>query len=193
MTLASVRLLDVWSALGGGPLRGKRGQAFWRDGDSFSVAIKAEEGTWYDHRDGRGGGALALVETALGYTRSSAIQWLEKNCGLDARRSLSPLERNQYAQRITESVDAESWSIAAAALAEDVLNGLEADDPTRADFTRLLHTIGTGRGSLIGEYHAWRDAYPELTAGMVRAGRDSEARMQRRLALYLMQEVSNAA
>ena len=43
---------DVWSALGGPELRGNRGQAFWRGGDGYSVALDFEKGLWHDHRDG---------------------------------------------------------------------------------------------------------------------------------------------
>ena len=48
MTLREVPLLDVWHALGGGALRGRRGQASWRDGDGYSVAINVAKNAWYD-------------------------------------------------------------------------------------------------------------------------------------------------
>ena len=90
-------ILEVWSALGGGPLRGKRGQAFWRDGDGYSIALEPAKGSWYDHRDARGGGVLALVETALGCDRQAALGWLEANCGLDDLK-LTPAERRNRAE-----------------------------------------------------------------------------------------------
>jgi len=62
MTLSDIGILAVWHALSGGELRGRRGVAFWRGGDGYSVSLNPERGTWYDFRDGIGGGVLALVE-----------------------------------------------------------------------------------------------------------------------------------
>ena len=61
MKLAFIHLLGAWTKLGGGPLRGKRGKAFWRGGDGYSIALDLEKDTWFDHRDGHGGGVRALV------------------------------------------------------------------------------------------------------------------------------------
>jgi len=192
MTLAELDIVSVWCALGGGRLRGKRGQAFWRKGDGFSVAIYTEKRAWRDFRDGTGGGALALVETALGCPRSAALRWLEENCGLDARRSFSKTERTAHGKQIAERTKIESWGIAAHALAERALDELEANDPRRADYTRILGVIRTGGAALIKEYHAWRVINPKFTQSMVRAGISSRARVQRRLAIYVL-EFANAA
>ena len=97
MRLPEIDILETWAALGGGPLRGKRGKAFWRDGDSYNIALDAAKGTWYDHRDGHGGGVLALVETALGCDRRDALAFLETHCGLDPHRPLTPQERRAQA------------------------------------------------------------------------------------------------
>jgi hypothetical protein len=190
VTLASIPLLDLWRELGGGALRGKRGKAFWRGGDGYSIALDPAKCTWYDHRDARGGGVLALVETALGCNRRAALQWLETNCGLEARRPLSVADRRNYRQ---ERDDADHFGIAAQALAEEALDQLDACDPGRADYTRLLGIIRTGGAALAVEYRAWWDAHPEFTRAMAGAGRDSAARAQRRLARYLVAEVSSAA
>ncbi len=66
MRIAALPILTTWHALGGGPLHGKRGKAFWRDGDGFSIAVNIARGTWFDHRDGRGGagGATLTFEKA---------------------------------------------------------------------------------------------------------------------------------
>lgn len=179
MRLADLDIVSVWSALGGGPLRGKRGQAFWRNGDGHCVGVNAEKGTWRDYRDGTGGGALALVETVLGCPRSDALRWLEGNCGLDARRSFTRQERTEHVKQIAERTKAESWGIAARALSEQALDELETNDPGRADCTRLLGNIRTDGPALIGEYRTWRENHPELTEAMVRAGMSSQARVQR--------------
>ena len=189
MRLAELEILDIWSALGGGALRGNRGKAFWRDGDGYSIALEPAKVTWFDFRDARGGGVLALVETALGCDRRSALQWLETNCGLDSSQPRAIAERRNYRRELD---DAEHFSIAAQALAEQELDGLDANDPGRADYTQLLGIIRTGGQALIEEYRAWRTIHPELTEAMERAGMYSQARVQRRLALYLL-EFANAA
>jgi hypothetical protein len=98
MKLAYIPLLKVWSALGGGELRGKRGKAFWRRGDGYSIALDAAKGTWFDHRDARGGGVLALVETALGCDRRTALQWLQGQGFIDPR-TLTREQHREYARR----------------------------------------------------------------------------------------------
>jgi hypothetical protein len=189
VTLASLDILDVWHALGGGSLRGKRGKGFWRAGDGYNVALDPAKRVWFDHRDGRGGGVLELVEVTLRYDRQSALQWLEANCGLELSRPMSPVERRRF--RI-ERDDAEQFGIAAQALAEEALERLDGEDPNRADYTRLLGIVSKGRVVLTDEYRAWRETWPELTQAMVRAGASSRARVLRHLAFYL-RGVANAA
>jgi hypothetical protein len=99
MRLENIPIRDVWRALGGGPLRGNHGQARWRGGDGYNVALDLKKNVFFDHRDGKGGGILELAEVALGCDRRSALQWLETNCGLDSRRSLSTNERRVFAER----------------------------------------------------------------------------------------------
>jgi hypothetical protein len=170
-------------------LRGKRGRAFWRNGDGWNVSLDLERGTWYDHRDARGGGSLALVETALGCDRRSALQWLAANCGLEPARPVSPTGHRTYRHELD---DAEHFGIAAQALAEELLERLDACDPARFGPTRLLGVIRLGGAALVSEYRIWLDRNPELTRGMVHAGVSSAARVQRRLAFYLL-ELANAA
>jgi hypothetical protein len=105
--LGELDIVSIWSMLGGGPLRGKRGQAFWRNGNGYNIALNPAKGAWYDHRDARGGGILALVETVLGGSRSSALQWLEENCGL-ARRFFSQESSPNHVKHIVERTKAES-------------------------------------------------------------------------------------
>jgi hypothetical protein len=189
MKLAEIGILDVWKAVGGGPLRGRRGRAFWRDGDGFSVALNLAKGTWFDFRDGRGGGSLALVETAHGCDRRTALRWLEANCGLDPTRPVSPTQYRTYQHELD---DAEHFGIAAQVLAEELLDRLDAYDPARFGPTRLQRVIRTGGAALINEYRISLDRNPELTRAMVRAGESSEMRIQRRLAFYLL-ELADAA
>ena len=192
MNLADIDILTVWRSLGGGPLRGKRGQAFWRDGDGHNVSLDAAKGTWYDHRDGRGGGVLALAETAVGCSRADALLWLTANCGLNSRRSFSHEQRTERAIQGAEHREAASWGVAVNALAEKVLEQLDASDESRSDFTRLLEIVRKGGMTLSAEYRAWCETQPQLAHAMVRAGMSSRTRIERRLAFFLM-EVARVA
>lgn len=58
-------IIDVWAALGGGPLRHGRGVAFWRGGDGFNVSLDESCGVYFDHAHGEGGGILRLIQTLL--------------------------------------------------------------------------------------------------------------------------------
>lgn len=76
-------IIQVWTALGGQPLRGKRGKAFWRNGDGLNVGVNPERQGWYDFSAGVGGGVLDLVCVALNNpSRRAAVQWLADNCGM---------------------------------------------------------------------------------------------------------------
>ena len=93
---------QVWAALGGGPLRGNRGRAFWRDGDGWNITLDRSKGAWYDQRDHIGGGIVALVELTIGVDRRAALAWLGVNFGVT---SISPTstyslaERREFARR----------------------------------------------------------------------------------------------
>ena len=157
MTLAQVRILDVWQAVGGGELRGNRGRAFWREGDGYSVSLNLERNTWYDFRDGRGGGVLVLVETALGCGRAEALAWLETHCGLSPRKRASAEERRRYARA----------KVAAPALAHRL-----------KDFARGLDLTATPCGArLLRDATAtsiadrWRELDPERREHLESTGR----------------------
>ncbi len=188
MRLDSIPIAEAWLALGGESLRGKRGKAFWRDGDGYNIALDTTKGTWFDHRDGRGGGVLGLVETALGCPRSAALQWLETNCGLDPFGQTSPDLLSNYQQ---ERNDAMRFGMAVKALAEELLDQLDASDLARTDYTRLICIIRKGGADLAEEYRAWLASHPELTRALVRAGASSDARLQRRLAFFV-REITHA-
>lgn len=94
------RITTVWHALGGGQIRRNRGQAWWRRGDGWSVSLSDERGTWYDHRDGIGGGVLDLIQRVRGGSRGDALRWLAdwRGVRLAGDAPLSPVERRRYAQ-----------------------------------------------------------------------------------------------
>jgi hypothetical protein len=85
--VGQVRISDIWRELDGGALRpagqGKyRGQAFWRDGDGWCIAVDDARGTWFDHRDAIGGGVLDLVAHVRGGDRQDALKWLAALAGV---------------------------------------------------------------------------------------------------------------
>ena len=91
----------VWTALGGGPLRHRRGKAFWRDGDGDNIAVNESKNVFFDHAHGTGGGVLALIGTVRGGDRRDAVKWLASHLGvsLDDDRQLTRDEKRRYAQR----------------------------------------------------------------------------------------------
>jgi len=100
--IETLSLCDVWTALGGGPLRAGRGLAFWRDGDGLSVSLQSDKRAWFDHVTATGGGILALVETVLGCDRRAALEWLADNFGI-ATTERTPEERRAYARRLAQA------------------------------------------------------------------------------------------
>lgn len=78
----SSRIAEVWTALGGGPLRAGRGKAFWRGGDSSNVSINERGNVWYDFARGEGGGILDLVQRIQGCSRREALEWLAHHIGV---------------------------------------------------------------------------------------------------------------
>lgn len=93
-------LLDVWNALGGGPIRttgrGKgRGAAFWRNSRDLNVAIDLNRGSgvWFDHVSGVGGGPVSLVAEVFKCSRTEASRWLGERFGHAPRDAASREER----------------------------------------------------------------------------------------------------
>lgn len=91
---------DVWRALGGGPLRGNRGRAFWRDGDGPNVSLNPNKGVWYDQARGEGGGIVKLVQAALGCDKKTGRAWLHDNFGVTIGEEHTPEERREWARRM---------------------------------------------------------------------------------------------
>lgn len=96
--IESLSILDIWHALGGGPTRRRRGRAFWRRGDGYSVALHPEKGCWFDFVSNEGGGILRLVEVALGCDRKAALEWVADYAGVPLHDT-TPAERRDYARR----------------------------------------------------------------------------------------------
>jgi hypothetical protein len=180
-------ILDVWSALGGAPLRHGRGVAFWRKvADGYNVSLDARQNLWHDFVTGEGGDVIALVETVRGCDFKQALQWLADHVGVN----LSPVPGRRAAPSDpnwrVDLARAEWWLIAAVHLAEYTLDEILPDaHAERQAQTQFLVSIRLGEASLVAQYRSFRECNPQLTAAMVLAGSRSEARSQRRVALRL--------
>jgi hypothetical protein len=94
--------------------------------------------------------------------------------------------------------DAEHWRAAAIAMVELSLDSIKAGffDPTAPrpdigelqDLTRLLEQLHRLQGlALVDAYGDWWLTHPQLTAGLVRAGRNREAAWRRAIRQYLVE------
>jgi hypothetical protein len=179
----------VFAALGG-EMRGKRGNAFWRGSQDFNLSLDAEKGLWHDFVSGEGGDVFKLVETALGCDFRGALEWLagfigvalsgktpNANCGSsdseDAGDWRADLEWSAH------------WARAARIIAEEVLAALPSWSPYRGILTDLLRAINVGEASCVAEYRTWRRRDPAMTTALAHAGKRADARLQRRLALWI--------
>jgi hypothetical protein len=180
VSLAEIRLradiCDVWSALGGGPLRHSRGQAFWRNGDGYSVSLNADRGLWHDFVSGDGGDVIALVRLVRGCGFRDAVAWLASFTGV----SLADGRRQQYEADPAWSDDlcaARYWGHAIEILAEWSLESLPTADSERFNLTQLLSCIRSTDASLVDEYRSWRKRNAGVSAATVAAAQHSESRL----------------
>jgi hypothetical protein len=183
---AHASIVEIWSALGGGPLRRNRGVAFWRKGaDGYNVSLDARLGVWHDFRDNVGGDVIALVMHVRQCSFREALEFLAAHTGV----SPSPASGRRAARRDTDWPNdlrwARWWAIGAEALADWALEELPPWHQERRGLTELLNTIRLGDLSLVTLYREWREHQPRLTSALWRAGRRSDAHLQRRVALWL--------
>jgi hypothetical protein len=188
-----------------------------KDRDSIPGVVTAEQiaRALHGRRSGRGWMALCpahkdrrpsfsiterngkvLVNCRSGCTQNSVIAALRSR-GLwpeRERRTWTLAERRDYVRYRADLRSATWWGRAATALAEEVLEALDAWHPEREQLTRLLAICRGGGPLLVSQYRSWTIAAPELTAAMVRAGRNADARLQRMLASCATElwEASNA-
>lgn len=184
MTLASdiigrARITDVWTSLGGAPLRHGRGRAWWREGDGWNVSLNDRKGTWFDHARGEGGGIIDLIVSVRGDSRADAMAWLADLVGVTLE-SVTPEKRRQWRRERDELREADLWARSAEALAEMLLETEALDG--RAALTRVISVTRQYGPVLREEYRAWRETTPDLTVAMVEAGRLANLRIQKALA-----------
>ena len=138
-------ITEVWSALGGGPLRHGRGRAFWREGDGFNVSLSDSKNAWRDFATSEGGGVLDLIQLARSCSRQDALRWLADYAGIPlVDRPLSPEEKRAYAEaRGAEERDlreAAYFAQAVQALAEHALEALDVTRWERVSFSAWQRT-----------------------------------------------------
>jgi hypothetical protein len=131
---------DVWTTLGGGKLRHNRGQAWWRGGNGYNVALYPQTDTWHDFATGDGGDVIALVQAVRQCGFREALEWLARFAGLSFREDNS--NRGEvHTDWATDLRWATWWRICAEILAERALEELPPWHPDRRDLTALLRTI----------------------------------------------------
>jgi hypothetical protein len=99
--VAAVRISHVYEALTGEKPRrtgaGKyRARAVWRNGDGLNVSLDNSRNTWFDFRDGCGGGVLGLIVQVRGASRQKALRWLADFACMSIDHPLTRAEREQY-------------------------------------------------------------------------------------------------
>ena len=181
---AAANIRDVWCALGGGKLRGHRGQAFWRGGSGYSVALDPEKGLWFDHRNGVGGDSIALVMHVRQCSFRDAARWLADFAGVRSGNLHHDHDEEDSDWR-SDLRAATWWAEAVQILAEDTLAELPPWHSERRGLTQLLRSIRLGEASMVAEFRSYRQRHPKWAAGLVCAGRLHDAALQRKLALWL--------
>jgi hypothetical protein len=81
--------------------------------------------------------------------------------------------------------------MAAAMLAELILEEIPATNPDRAGMTRLVN-VARDDCATLAEYRRWRDRTPQFSAALAHAGRAHDERTQMRLAGILMGDICDS-
>jgi hypothetical protein len=184
--------------------RGKR----WRgpcpihSGKHESFSVDPESGRWRCWSScGRGGDIIALEMELTGAVWRTAVAEVEQMTGrvlLD--RPANSAERQSLAERRTlelrEIRDAESFRIAALAMAEQILDELPDAVPERFGSTQLLLSLRrSGDPALLAVYREFRARDRRLAAALVHAGQSAWRRRCDALARFInaLAEAENAA
>ena len=166
-------------------------------GDSFSVA--PETGRYRCFKCGANGDVVDLEMRLAGARFPQARNSVFGTIGrpVPQTRERSPeetylwIEQQQRAQR--DQRDADHWLHAVNTYGEAALEVMASDDPAREHISRLLSDLRQHFGQHLTEYQAWRVRNPELSAGLVAAGKASEDRIQSMLARFVMAGKTDAA
>ena len=184
--LDSVRILEVWRALGGPELRRGRAPAFWRRGDNpQAIAVHAEKGCWYDYRDNIGGGVLQLVQHVRSCDQPEALRWLQYQ-GLIDIRPLSPVMRREYSRLRGEAQckadELQHWLTAKRVELNAIKKAAmeSGEEEVLASAASLCYRLENGsRDDINREFLRHRDTDPTEVARLVAIGQDDEDHAQR--------------
>jgi hypothetical protein len=187
-------ITEVWQALGGEPPKRGRARAFWRDGDNLqAISFDDSKGCWYDHRDGKGGGILDLVQRVRGCNRADALRWLaERNGATLQYRPTNAAERRRYAKHAQQAVaDAQrvlDWATGHLSEIEGTLARETSDtlcagiDSTAAlaEMHRAAHQLRTATAhGLVGAYKQALAGCEAEVARLEAVGRDDREDAER--------------
>jgi hypothetical protein len=174
--------------------RGKRwrGRCPIHRGKHDSFSVDPETGLWRCWSEcGRGGDIIELEIALTGEPWREAVAEIERIIGrvllnrpasVTERRALA--ERRQREQRETRA--AEFFRIAAASVAEHILDGLPEAIPERFGPTQLLLDLRAAHGTaLLALYRDFREHDPQLAAALVYAGERAWQRLSTRLARFV--------
>jgi DNA primase len=175
--------------------RGKRwrGRCPIHRGKHDSFSVHPETGLWRCWSDcGRGGDIIELEIALTGATWREGVAEVERIIGrvllnrpasVSERRALA--ERRQREQR--ETRDAEFFRIAAASVAEHILDELPEAVSERFGPTQLLLDLRAAhRAALLAIYRNFRECEPQLAAALVYAGERAWQRLSTRLAGFIV-------
>jgi hypothetical protein len=132
---------------------------------------------------GKSGDVFEFVQEIENLTFPQAKKMLADRAGISLDTGAVRQAKTLWADRQR----AEQWAVTARAIAEQELSELGICDP---DFAALLHILNTGGDDLIKEFRLWQKSDPDLTQAMIKAGIASQERVERRLALYLMEQAN---
>lgn len=162
-------------------VRGLQGR---RSGNSWVACCPAHD----DHTPSltiRESNGKILVRCHAGCTQAEVIDALRL-------RGLWPeTERREWARPFVDPdhagdmLRAAYWARSVVMLAEWLLEDLPLTDPARVPLTNLLRVIRLGDDVTLRAYRSWRESHPNFTAGLVYAGRLSDAKLQQALARWI--------
>lgn len=133
---------------------------------------------------GLGGDVFKFVQEMERVSFGDALKILAERAGITSGKS-SQAQNREWRREREERKNAELWSRTAIALAELLLDDIGIRD--YSDVAALSRVIAVSRGTpMVEEYRAWRQARPQLTKAMVKAGKTAIARVQRRLATFVV-------
>jgi DNA primase len=133
---------------------------------------------------GEGGDVFDFVARIESVSFAEALHKLAERAGITLV-GMTEEARRQYRVLRETREQASLWAVTAELLADSALEVVAINDATPFAITEIRRIARAGGSELLAEFRAWREKFPELTAGMVRAGQAHEERISRRLMAYV--------